>query len=71
MNQVYIKTGVAIVGSIIITFVLMTFLFENNTPTVKPGFSRFVNRVTNTIVGSPGEPVLVGIDPTPPPTIYY
>jgi hypothetical protein len=70
MKEVYIKTGGVIVGSIVITLLLTTFIFENNTPQVKPGLTKITVRITNILLGSEGKPVTVGVDPTPPPTIY-
>lgn len=67
----YIKTAGVIIGSIIITFVLTTFLLERESPQLKPGFIKFTARISDPIIGSEGKPVTGGIDPTPPPTIYY
>lgn len=71
MKEVYIKTFAVIFGSIIITLVLTIFLFESDSPTVKPNVARIFTRISDTVIGSEGKPVVSGVDPTPPPSIYY
>lgn len=67
----YIKTFGVIIGSIIITLVLTTFLLDSESPMLKPGFIKLTSRISDPIIGSEGKPVMAGVDPTPPVTIYY
>lgn len=67
----YIKTAGVILGSIIITLVLTTFLLDSESPKLKPGFIKLSSRISDPLIGSEGKPVMSGVDPTPPPAIYY
>ncbi|MBI2028822.1 hypothetical protein HYT02_00185 [Candidatus Gottesmanbacteria bacterium] len=67
----YIKTTGVILGSIIITLLLTTFLLERESPQLKPGFIKLTARISDPIIGSEGKPIMAGVDPTPPPAIFY
>lgn len=67
----YLKTGVILVFSLILTFGLTGFVFESDVPELKPKARRIFETTTSVIIGSKGEPVKEGVDPTPPPSIYH
>lgn len=69
--NIYLKTGVILVFSLILTFGLTGLVFESDAPAFKPTAARIFDRTTSIVVGSKGEPVKEGVDPTPPPSIYY
>lgn len=69
--NIYLKTGVILVFSLLLTFGLTGFVFESDVPELKPKARKIFERTTSTVVGSKGEPVKEGVDPTPPPSIYY
>lgn len=69
--NIYLKTGVILVFSLMLTFGLTGFVFEPDVPQFKPTVARIFETTTSVIIGSKGEPVKEGVDPTPPPSIYY
>ncbi len=71
MNNVYFKTGLVLVSSFVITFAVTQFVFYPETQEFRPQFVKLFNRITGPVIGGSGDPIQPGVDPTPPPSIYY
>lgn len=69
--NIYLKTIFVIAFSLMLTFGLTNFVFESDRPQLKPRNAIIFERAISIVVGSKGEPVKEGVDPTPPPSIYY
>ena len=70
MKNFYLKTAAVLVFSFLFTFLLTRLVFFEEKAKLRPGFVRVTERILQPIIGSKGEPVEVGVDPTPPASIY-
>lgn len=71
MKKLYLKTSAVLIFSFLFTFLLTKFVFYEEKPKLRPEFTRISERILRPIIGSKGEPIKAGVDPTPPASIYY
>lgn len=52
-----------------VSFGLTKVAFYEERPVMRPKFAQITDRIISLFIGSRGEPVQLGLDPTPPPGI--
>lgn len=71
MKIILLKTSGSLIFSFLLTLFLTQYVFYPDSPTRRPVFTNLSERISSPIIGSKGEPIKPGVDPTPPPGIYY
>lgn len=67
----YLKTAATLIFSLVIALALTKTVFYEEQATLRPDFMQLFERLSSPVVGSKGEAIEPGVDPTPPSTIYY